>query len=293
MLIGYVDYDIRISANNKILLVNPGWLDKVEAKILKYGFELRDIRQVLECIDILQLKTEVYYEVKIDSHSKLLAVSDAKTLHAVASEKEIKDIYQRTLKRNKQAFRHAIYFHYLTMVYGLEILHDVDYWMTFPSSTGENKNYIYDIVKKTRYLLNNRNSKDLLIRHTPTEKSAYMDKREKEIKGAKRHLQTIHLNPEYQGKLKDKKVVIMDDYTTTGNSFESARNLLLNQGVKEIIFLAIGSYQNEYKKEDFNIEGDVYSSEFLAVKEGDSRIPGVKNLQATTVLNEIYSIISK
>ncbi|WP_091585294.1 phosphoribosyltransferase [Alteribacillus bidgolensis] len=74
---------------------------------------------------------------------------------------------------------------------------------------------------------------------------------EKDIEGAKRHLDTIHLNPEYQGKLKGKKVVVLDDYTANGYSFECARNLLLNQGVKELIFVTIGTFQNVYRKEDF------------------------------------------
>lgn len=229
----------------------------------------------------------------IDSQSKLLAVSDAKSYYAFKEEKEIKEIYQHTLKRNNETYKHAVYFHYLTMIYGLEILHDVDYWMTIPSSTGEDKNYIYDIVKRTRYLLNNRSSKNLLIRHTPAKKSSYMNKVEKDREGSKRHLDTMQLNPEYRGKLEGKKIVILDDYTTNGYSFESARNLLLNEGVREIIFIAIGSFQNQYKKEDFIIEGDVFDRNFTATRVNAIDIQGDKNERATKILNEIHTIISR
>lgn len=205
MLVGAVDEDIRIAANNKILLINPLWLSDVEANIEKYGFQLKSFKQIIQCIDILRLDTELFYDFKVDDFTRLIAVSNANKYYAVKNEAEMIEKYKRTLKYGNEDYKYAVYFHYLTMIIGIEDFHDVYYWMSVPSSSGSNDNNIYDIVKRTRYLLKNSRKDELFIRHTPAEKSTYMDSNDRIRQGAKRHFDTISLNPKYKGKLKGKK----------------------------------------------------------------------------------------
>jgi len=292
MLIGAVDEDIRIAANNKILLVNPLWIPDVEPNIEKYGFQLKNFSQIVQCIDILKLDCELFYDFQIDDKTRLIAVSNANKYYAVENEQEMISKYMKTLKYGNRNYRYAVYFHYLTMIYGMKEFRDVDLWMAVPSSSGSNDNNIYDIVKRTRYLLNNRKSKDLFIRHKPAQKSTYMDKSDRVIQGCKRHLDTIHLNPYYKGKLKGKKICVLDDYTTYGPSFESVRNLLIKEGVNEIILVAIGTFQKEYYKEEYEIIGDTYSQGFTYELKEKTRIVGESNEMATAMINDIYKIIN-
>ncbi|MFE4030135.1 hypothetical protein ACFX4N_28760 [Priestia sp. YIM B13551] len=291
MLVGSVDEDIRIAANNKILLINPLWIEGVEEKIQKYGFQLKNFNQVLQCIDILNLENQLFYNFKVDEKTRLVAVSNANRYFAVENEGEMIEKYKKTLKYNDNHYKYAVYFHYLTMVIGMEEFRNVDYWMSVPSSSGSNDNNIYDIVKRTRYLLNNRRSKEMFIRHTPAKKSTYMDSNDRISQGCSRHLDTIHLNPDYKGKLKGKKICVIDDYVTYGPSFESIRNLLLKEQVEEIMLVAIGSFKKPYYKEDMEISGDVYRPGYNYKLVGKNVIHGKVNEKSSEIINNIYGII--
>ncbi|MDG4656408.1 hypothetical protein P6P90_03595 [Ectobacillus antri] len=291
ILIGAVDEDIRIAANNKILLINPLWIKNVEPKIEKYGFQLRSFSQLIQCIDILNLNNEIFYDFKIDNKTRLIAVSNANKYYAVENEIQMIDRYKKTLKYGNETYRYAVYFHYLTMIIGMEAFNNIDYWMSVPSSTGSNENNIYDIVKRTRYLLNNRRSEELFIRHKPAQKSTTMKSEDRIKEGCKRHLETIHLNPKYKGKLKGKRICILDDYFTYGASFESIRNLLIHEEVGEIILVAIGTFQKPYYKENFQITGDIYQPGFEYSLINKDIIYGTANERSSEIINKIYDII--
>ena len=84
--------------------------------------------------------------------------------------------------------------------------------------------------------------------------------------GSSKHLDSININPYYRGKLSGKTVCILDDYVTNWPSFEALRNLLLKAGVARVIFVAIGRFrrgsEGVYQKEDYQILGDVFSSNY-------------------------------
>lgn len=291
MLVGAVEEDIRIAANNKILMVNPAWITGVDEKIQKYGYKLNNFSQLIQCIDILNLNNEIFCDLKIDDKTRLIAVSNANKYYAVKNEAEMIQEYKETLKLGKEYYKYAVYFHYLTMIIGMEEFSNVDYWMGMPSSTGSKENHIYDIVKRTRWLLNNRRSDDLFIRHKPGQKSTYMHSAERIKQGCKRHFETIHLNPKYKGKLKGKKICVLDDYFTYGASFECIRNLLKKEEVGEIILVAIGTFQKPYYKEDFIIEGDVYRPNYKYTLNDRIPINVQVNNRSSDIINQIYNII--
>ncbi|WLD93359.1 hypothetical protein [Alkalihalobacillus sp. AL-G] len=290
MFLGSVDQDIYIAANNKLLLINPTWID-VEENIDKYGFKLNSVGQVVKCIDILRLETELFYDFSVNEKTRLIAVSNANKFFAVKNENEMIQRYMKTLKFGSNTYQYAVYFHYLTIITGMDEFKDVDYWMSVPSSSGKNDNFVYDLVKQTRYLLNNRRSQELFIRHTPAKKSTSIDKLERIRQGCTRHLDTIQLNPKYKGKLKNSKICVLDDYVTNGASFECVRNLLINEGVSEIILIAIGSFRSLYQKEDVTINGNVYKPGFQYSINSRELIRGKANEKSSEVVNEIYEII--
>lgn len=291
MLVGAVEEDIRISANNKIMLINPGWVENVDEKIQKYGFKLKNFNQIIQCIDILSLDTELFYDFEVDEKTRLIAVSNANKYYAVKNEAEMIENYKRTLKYGYETYRYAVYFHYLTMIIGMEEFKDIDYWMSVPSSTGSTENNIYDIVKRTRYLLNNRRSQELFVRHKPGKKSTSMSPEDRIKEGCRRHFETLHLNPKYKGKLKGKKICVLDDYFTYGASFESVRNLLIKEEVGEIILVSIGTFKKPYYKEDFKINGDVYQAGYECSLTGKWKINAKANEKSSEIINKIYDII--
>lgn len=82
---------------------------------------------------------------------------------------------------------------------------------------------------------------DLIIRHRPAIKSAFA-RHKNQVVDINNQLQTIHLNPEYRSKLNGKRVIVIDDFTTRGFGFETARNLLYNAGASEVISVSVGKY---------------------------------------------------
>lgn len=291
IMIGSVEEDIRIVANNKIVLFNPTWL-QVNEKIVKYGFRIESVDKLIRCIDILNLENKFMFDSKINEKTTLIALCDAREYYAVADELEMLKRYKGVLKFNQEPYQYAVYFHYVCNLLNDNRFKDVDYWMAVPSSSGSNNNYVYEMVANTRYLMNDRKKEDLFIRHKPAKKSTYMNNDERINLGCTRHFDTIHLNPKYKGKLTGKKICVIDDYVTNGTSFETIRNLLENEGVKEIILLAIGSFKKPYIRERYKLEGNVYEEgynyELLDIKP----IRILANDYAQETITSIYNIIS-
>ena len=293
LILGAVKEDIWIAANNQILLINPQWVSGVAEEIETYGFKLQNYLQVLECIDILNIETQLFYNFAIDENTRLIAVSNANKYYTVKKEEEMIHTYRGILKFGVENYKYAVYFHYLTMIIGTEYFKDVDYWMTVPSSDGTNKNNIYEIVKHTRYLLKNNKKDELFIRHTPAKKSTSMSRDERISIGCKRHLDTLILNPKYKGKLKGKKICVLDDYVTNGTSFESIRNMLKHEEVSEIILIAIGTFKQPYQKEDYKLTGDLYKPGFDYSFVGSDILRGTANDKSLEVIELIHDIIKK
>jgi hypothetical protein len=59
-------------------------------------------------------------------------------------------------------------------------------------------------------------------------------------------LQTICLDPSMSDKIVGQSAIVIDDFTTQGYSFETARNFLLNAGASSITCIAVGKYPGRY-----------------------------------------------
>jgi len=59
---------------------------------------------------------------------------------------------------------------------------------------------------------------------------------------------TVRLGDKYRGKLGGKRVIVFDDFTTSGMSLEWARNLLLAAGASNVVTLTIGKYKTTHDR---------------------------------------------
>ena len=53
---------------------------------------------------------------------------------------------------------------------------------------------------------------------------------------------TVCLHPDMKKNIKNKSVIVFDDFTTSGNGLEWARNLLLAGGARDVVLLTIGKF---------------------------------------------------
>ena len=69
---------------------------------------------------------------------------------------------------------------------------------------------------------------------------------------------TLVLNAEYEDKVRNRRVVVLDDFTTTGMSLEWAKTLLLSAGAAEVIMVAVGKYPGPHNRYRFGGKVDLY-----------------------------------
>jgi hypothetical protein len=72
-------------------------------------------------------------------------------------------------------------------------------------------------------------------------------------------IRTLHINPLYEGKIKDKTIVILDDYLNRGVSFGVSSALLKKAGAKKVVGLAMGKFGNRAHRYDISIPGNPFA----------------------------------
>jgi len=72
---------------------------------------------------------------------------------------------------------------------------------------------------------------------------------------------TLVLNAKYKGKVRGRRVVVLDDFTTTGANLEWAKTLLLSADAAEVTMVAVGKYPKPHDRYRFDGEVDPYDLE--------------------------------
>lgn len=274
IFIGNLNQDFFSAVNTKILFLFPEWIiNPREEKALKYGVHVRNTEHLINMLHIFNNLNTLYYTLPVDELTTVYALTSANNYGATDDENEVINKFRQVLKENDKEYLDVIK---LTLSSGLSInplIQETDIWSIMPSSGTTLNPTMLDIKDQIRYQYKSKldtSEEPLLIRHTPTKKSHETPIFDRLEEGAAKHLSSIHINPYYRDRLKDKNVTILDDYVTNGISFESIRNLLATAGVKKINFIAIGRFtkfsknngKGIYQKEDFEITGDIYSPNF-------------------------------
>ncbi|MHB8630031.1 MAG: HAD hydrolase-like protein [Aggregatilineales bacterium] len=150
-----------------------------------------------------------------------------------------------------------VLFHYLlNQCYQSGLAAEVDYITVYPGhEAGRRNDTLEDFSRQLGKVFRDRFIPDLLVRHTTAPKSQYQ--------GPKRNimdqLNTIHVNPSHNGKLDGKRVLVLDDFTTYGYSFETARQMLFRAGVSAMTGVAIAKYRQDTSSIDLKSTWDAFS----------------------------------
>ena len=149
-------------------------------------------------------------------------------------------------------------FHYLvSQIYLSGLIQDIKYITVYPGHLANSSNNILsqysDILKQT---FNTSYLPDLLIRHTDAPESRRTPGPNRDIF---EQFRTIQVNPSYKSKIKDASILVLDDFTTSGNSLETARRMLLNAQASNVVGLAVAKYRVKYKVTQINNSWDPFS----------------------------------
>ncbi len=118
-------------------------------------------------------------------------------------------------------------------------------WCVYPGHTGMYTSVLTGFIEMMSRQFRAHYLEKLIQRHTRAIHSSYARPRGY-APNMDNQLQTIQLNPRARRKIMDRTVIVLDDFTTRGHSFETARNFLLNAGAKSVICIAVGKYSRAY-----------------------------------------------
>lgn len=299
IVLGSSNEDLYLAATYKLLLINPGWSVVQEEKPLKYGLTINEPNKIVQMLDIIKNQQHWFFKLTIDEKTDLYALTSANNNSATQDESKVIDGFRDFLKKGNRNYYEALFFYFISSVMQSDDLRKIDIWGIMPSSGSSLNPDMFEIKERARYLTARRAKEPLFIRHTPVQKSHYTSSDERMRIGASKHLDSIHINPDYKSKLRGKTICILDDYVTYGSSFEALRNLLLKAGAEKVIFVAIGrfkkGYNGIYQKENYEISGDIFSPMYeyqLITKEQSYGINAIYDVKAKTEVENIYNILN-
>lgn len=88
----------------------------------------------------------------------------------------------------------------------------------------------------------------LLVRHRPAIKAAYARRRGLPVTFADQ-VQTVHVDGAHRSALRGRRILVLDDYTTRGFSFEWARLLLLAAGAAGVVCVSLAKCGLTYERQ--------------------------------------------
>ena len=136
-------------------------------------------------------------------------------------------------------------------------------WGVYPSSSSSNDDtevlteLTHAVRRATSRVQMAKVGEPLFIRHKPSIQRHLSSGDDR--KDPTSQLDTVHLNPAYEGKISGKHVIVIDDCVTHGVSFGVAAALLRKAGAKSIDCLALGKFGNQLGAYDINVSASPFA----------------------------------
>jgi hypothetical protein len=268
IILGSKDDDLHLAANSQVLLLNAGYSksNNPSSKVFEYGISLNTTDLLYTFFYFFSgISNPWYFNAKITDTTTIYALTNANTMspHQGDDEKSLNNKFKECLKDGKSEYRDLFIIYFLMSIYTpavVDIFREVDYWGIYPSS-GTDTNQDLDYFKETvRKSLNSgpKTEQPILIRKEATSKRHELSQNQRITNACDSQLDTIVINPYYEGKIEGKVICIIDDFTTYGTSCETVRLLLEKAGASKVIFIALGKFGHTYYKFDYIIHGDVF-----------------------------------
>lgn len=247
--VGHSNLDMRTSSNARAIFVNVTWAPKEN----DYGIKINSPDSLSKFISHYLMKNHLWYwkleEMdRLGRRIKILCMIDG----SAGGNREIKSYLilvlkeKRDIKVKGESFKSFLLFHLLGSIYLDGVYRGIDYWTTYPGHTqGSTNDVMGGFLEIAAKLFRDQYLDNLFIRHKDAQKSAYA-RHAREIVYFTNQTNTIHLNPQLKTKIRGKRILVIDDFTTKGYSFECARNILYYAEAEEVVCVSIGKYGPNY-----------------------------------------------
>ena len=253
------DSDFFMAVNSQTCLVRATWSRNLGDKLSNYGVPLRRPTSIRRILELLEDSAPWYFHHESEDH-QVYALTNAGTKtetnrDIVRLTEQLRSCLKNRMPTHSMAFRLALF----SSLSRTPIFRKVDVWGCYPSSASINKGaeIMAEFTKFARVSFKCHTYGPLIIRHTPSAK--------RHLAGGDRtdpgsQIKTVHLNPKYKGRLKDKRVAVLDDFLTYGVSFGASVALLRAAGASEVINVAMGKFGHQARLYDirFDDNADVF-----------------------------------
>jgi phosphoribosylpyrophosphate synthetase len=242
LVLGATDTDLQMAVNSQTLLIRCEWVSQLGQQIKRYGVPFSKPQSIPQVIRLLENEAPWYFHYESD-------FLDIRALTNAGTYSEVDRDAIRLIKRLRECLKEGSRQHYkafnLHLLSGLcktEIFREAHIWTYYPSSDSDNsgREMMAGFCTTSRETFKRQIHGPVFVRHKASPKrhiGAFGDRTDPSSQ-----LNTIHINPNYQGRLKGKTVVVMDDYLTYGVSFGVAAALLEKADASKVLCVAMGKF---------------------------------------------------
>jgi phosphoribosylpyrophosphate synthetase len=159
-----------------------------------------------------------------------------------------KDIftYGRDIRVGANSAKQILMNHALTSLYLEGLIEMGTKFVVYPSSKKGSVNPVSrDYIQPVSKVFHGYFLEDLLVRAKDAPDTS-LERANGRIAPFSYQTDTVHLNPVYAGKIDGKSIIVFDDFTTTGQSLEWARNLLKSGGAGRVVLVTAGKFKHTH-----------------------------------------------
>lgn len=234
--------DLTEAVNNNVIFFLAAWSNP----LFRYGIRVQKPENFPGVIERFFLKEALWYYA-VDGYD---TSGRAVTARALLNPDRTKVTgIQGVLKlgKNDAVLERDLSVHLIASMYleGLHIQPVKPIWCVYPGHDGNLSRVLSRVAATASRLFSEQFLPTLILRHTKAKKSAFARARGEAVP-ISNQLRTINIDPEQEPKIRGRRVLVFDDYTTEAHSFETSRNFLLNAGAAEVIGIAVGKYAGDY-----------------------------------------------
>lgn len=259
--------DMQMAKNGNGALIAAGWSDSNKVKGL--GIQAETPQELEEIVALSEGWEGGWYYQAQGKNYALRALADFSTYGKSFDQQRFRKCLTSTVKSGGPELVALLVVTARSLLEaGFGSVDDLA-WGVYPSSDSNNddEDVLSDFAHRLRTTVSKvhfaKRGEPLFIRHSTA------PKRSKGQGGCRidpsKQMQTIHINPEYKGRLNGRNVVVVDDCTTYGVSMGVAAAFLKEAGAKSMTGVALGRFGNTGNYFDIDLSSDP----FKPVKSGD------------------------
>lgn len=255
--------DVQMGKNGEAVLVAAGW-SNLPKDVEALGIKVHSAAEFEQIIELTEGWPGGWWCASSGSSYSVRALADLSTFGKDHTQANFRDAIKATVKGG------GVRLNALLAVVARSLLRegvgsrDKLFWGVYPSSNSNNSDdeVLSDFTHRLRTTVSRvrmaNRDKPLFIRHRPS------IKRHTKFGGIDRtdptdQITSLHLNPEYRGKLHNRNVILIDDCTTYGVSFGVASAFLKAAGAASVTCVALGKFGDQLREYSISINTDPFS----------------------------------